>query len=743
MARSDAVWAIDIGQCALKALKCRPHTDKSSIQAVAFDFIEYPKVLSQPDADPTALVADALRQFLSRNSVRGDRVYISVPGQNGLARFIKLPPVETKKIPDIVKYEAKQQIPFPLNEVVYRHQRMAGGSVVEGFAMETEVGLFAMKRDQAYRALRPFQEAGIEVDCIQLTPLALYNFVAFDQMVDLPPPEEYDIENPPESIVLLSLGTDTADLVVTNGFRVWQRSLPIGGNHFTKALTKELKLTYASAELQKRNALNAEDTKTLFQAMRPVFNDLLTEITRSINYFTNLDKKARVKRGLALGNAMKLPGLQRYLAQNLGFDLARVEAFRGLVGPAVVDAPVFKENVLSFGPCYGMAIQALRNSKVDINLVPDEIRNDRLIRAKKPWAVGAAAALLLGVTVNYASHYRAVASVRMEDLAGQKTDFGKVIPEVKSVIASANKNKMDFEKAGEKFKKTDIHGANLLVTVEGRRRWLEIIQAINACMPRDAEAASKTPEKRVQVIVTSVVCERADAVDRWYNESSTSIAEVAKSAVGEAATPKEGATPAAAQADIPKGAAWVFRVTGYHFHNTEGGEFGMAFVKSHFAANFLRDEISVVNDAGETLVVKVKKLGIEFPAIVDLGMNNDYEIEIDSDSIGAPADGEKLPDGVVLSDDGVLMRKLPRFDFAVEFVWRPPVAAEGAPAKAPDSAPPQKDETTPAVPKEPPAPATDQPAAVAPAPVVPAPVETTQPDPTAPVPAPDPAPSAP
>ena len=61
---------------------------------------------------------------------------------------------------------------------------MAGGSVEEGFALETEVGLFAMKRDQVYRALKPFVEAGIEVDIVQLTPLALYNFVTFDQMPD-------------------------------------------------------------------------------------------------------------------------------------------------------------------------------------------------------------------------------------------------------------------------------------------------------------------------------------------------------------------------------------------------------------------------------------------------------------------------------------------------------------------------------------------------------------------------------
>ncbi len=107
---------------------------------------------------------------------------------------------------------------------------------------------------------------------------------------------------------------------MTNGYRVWQRSMPLGGNHFTKALTKELKLTFAKAEHLKRNATTAQDPKAVFQAMRPVFNDLLTEMQRSLGYFTNIDRAAKIGRVVALGNAIKLPGLRRYLAQSLGFD---------------------------------------------------------------------------------------------------------------------------------------------------------------------------------------------------------------------------------------------------------------------------------------------------------------------------------------------------------------------------------------------------------------------------------------
>src|SRR6058998_3501171 len=174
------VWGIDLGQCGLKAIRLVESDGQVTVSA--FDFVEHPKILSQPDADPDQLTREALEKFLSRNDIKGDLVAISVPGQSGLARFVKLPPVEEKKIGDIVRFEAKQQIPFPLDEVVWDFQKIGSGEVTDGFAMETEIGLFAMKRDQISRSLAHFQDVNIEVHYIQMAPLALCNFVAYDQL---------------------------------------------------------------------------------------------------------------------------------------------------------------------------------------------------------------------------------------------------------------------------------------------------------------------------------------------------------------------------------------------------------------------------------------------------------------------------------------------------------------------------------------------------------------------------------
>src|SRR5690606_32601642 len=118
-----------------------------------------------------------------------------------------------------------------------------------------------------------------------------------------------------------------------------------------------LRLTFTKAEHVKRNAAKAEDKKAIFQAMRPVFSDLVSEIQRSMGFFMNNNKNAEITQIIGLGNPMRLPGLQRYLAQNLDQDVIVPPEFTGLIGGSVTAAPQFQANHLSFGEAYGLCVQ--------------------------------------------------------------------------------------------------------------------------------------------------------------------------------------------------------------------------------------------------------------------------------------------------------------------------------------------------------------------------------------------------
>lgn len=698
MAKSDAVWGIDIGQCALKALKCRPHEkDEDRIVVESFDYIEYPKILSQPEAEPEEIVREALEQFLSRNDLSTDSVAMAVAGQSGLARFIKLPPVESKKIPDIVKYEARQQIPFSLDDVVWDYQQLTGGSEEDGFALEPEVGLFAMKRDQVARSLVPLEEAGIEVEYIQLAPLAVYNYVCFDRLGDLTS-APYDPNNPPDSTVVISLGTDTTDLVVTNGYRVWQRNIPIGGNHFTRALSKELKLTFVKAEHLKRNAMQADDPKAVFQAMRPVFSDLLAEIQRSLGYFTSIDKTATIGDVIALGNAMKLPGLQKYLSQNLEQDVKPIDEFVNLSAGSASGQSQFKDNTLSFAVAYGLCVQGLGKSELRTNLLPEEIVRTRLIRAKKPWAVAGAAAVLLGLTFNYFSHVSAWSATQTEEMRDAESS-------AQSVSGRSSSFKNESTEVRDFFNKARMTGENLVSNVEGRLEWLELIKAINAAVPRDPrppEQRQETTEdirSREELHIESIDSKLFDNLQsEWYTnvqaayEKSRGL-QTDEEALESAGLPTE---PAAGEPgeeeqnlDVP---GWVIQLTGYHYHNHDRKNDMGRFVENTLIRSLKEGTVELPDGpGGELIPVRLSDVGICHPWIVkDSTRLRDVKIDPEEGILGES--GSRRPgrfgdyeggEAGRFSEDGVEAEEpelieLQRYDFVVQFCWIPTTQSERA-----------------------------------------------------------------
>ncbi|MDO4583396.1 MAG: pilus assembly protein PilM [Planctomycetia bacterium] len=617
MVRSNAVWGIDVGNCSLKAMRCYVEdSDPTKLIADAIDYIEYPMILTQSGADAEELIRNALKEFLSRNNIKNDKIAISIAGQNGLVRFIKLPPIDPKKIPDIVRYEAKQQIPFDLNEVIWDYQRLGRTDDGSGFPLEVEIGLFAMKRDQVFHILEPYEDVDIPVDYVQLAPLALYNYMMVDEMRDLPSMDEYDPENPPPYVVVLSMGTDATDLILTNGFRVWQRNLPIGGNHFTKALMKELKLTFAKADHLKRNLTTSQDKVAVLKAMQPVFNNFQNEIQRSLGYHSSLDPNAQYDRVIALGSAMKLTGLTKYLSQNLGIHVALGTSFAGLDTSLLADSAIVKENLPSYGICYGLCLQGVKRATVRTNLLPNEIRTARIINSKKPWAVAAISLMMLGAAVSFGAHVGIQASV--DPKAWQSVE--SAAQGLSSTASECTAKVTELEEG-----MTSVHkiGKNLIGNVEKRLLWLELMRGINECLPvpppQDPREnpTSESIRNREELHVVNIEAQPLDDYEtsqwlekmlkeRWLQMPQGLVSEE-EAGEGESSEAEEPSseelfakffgsgdgeeTEDFSASDGEEGTEeapkrWLISVSGYHFHNGQSLELERAdFVRNTFIRN--------------------------------------------------------------------------------------------------------------------------------------------------------------
>ena len=709
MAKSNAVWGIDIGQCSLKALRCTLGPDGDSIVADKYDYIEYPKILSQADADPEELVREAIEQFLSRNSVVGDRVAVSVPGQAGLSRFFKPPPADAKKLPDLVKYEVTQQIPFPIEDVIWDWQQL-GGTIVDGRTIDAEVGLFAMKREAVYRALSPFDAADIEVDLVQLSPLAIFNVICKDVIEELPDPENFDPEDPPPSIVVISMGTDTTDLIVTNGIKLWLRNIPIGGSHFTKQLAREMKLTQAKAEHLKRNAKMAENPKEVFQAMRPVFNDLVNEVQRSLTFFGSMDKSAEISKIVLMGNAAKLPGLRQYLNKQLEIDVEKIEQYNRLLGDAITSQKSFDENLLSFAPCYGLCLQGLNQSQLKTSLLPKELVVERVIRAKKPWILASVGALMLGCVLGLYFEHNALWTVDPEYKGTNNASWKEAVSSAKQVATKSSSAVAIDNEQKANLLKLNLLGAELSAASDRKTLWMEMYSAMYQALPRDpfveelkaqgisSVSPSEFPFKgRKEIYVDHLESEYFKDLAVWfeevkdvYNRQTAEI--VAQSSSEDGADEQveevvqddwaydgteEAAGPSNAMSGKP---GWVIELQGHHFHNFRGQEDTVS------ERDYVR---ATLIDALQNKVVKLPggeftfaDLGVSYPTLVRADASSrDKIIEFDpakaremlmgagmgvgmNQRMGGMGGTKEIANGETTFDATI-------FTFAVQMAWQP------------------------------------------------------------------------
>lgn len=601
MAESRSAWGIDIGQAGLKAIKLR--NDGDSVRAVAFDYIPHPKILSQPDAIPQELIAQSVETFMSRNKIAGDLVGISVPGQTSLAKFIKLPPVEPGKVAEIVKYEAKQQIPFDLDDVIWDYQPIGGGVEESGFMLEAEVGLFAMKRELVYDAMQPLADQKAEIELVQIAPLALYNYLSYDVLsfrMDSPDAEPADAE---DYYIMLDMGCDNTTLLVSNGKNIWIRNVPIGGNHFTRALTREMKLTFAKAEHLKCNATKAPDPKSVFQAMRPVFNDYVTEIQRSIGYFGSVNRSANIKKVIGVGNGFKMAGLQKFLQQNLKYEVQRLDELEGVTGDGVLSDPLFIDNIMTFAVPYGLALQTLKTTRIRTTLLPPEIAVQRKVRQKKPWAAGLAAGLMLTMGLSTWASARVLSSVS-EDKWKPGHDS---VASLTSTI-SGNQSAYETETTAHENNKQQID--QLTAPLRKRELWMELIKAINDCLPRDVgderDETDITLQKRIRI--QSFVQKKVEDVAEWHTALLPEDDESAS---------KEEIFTAEEVANPPTGVGYIVTLSGYHFYNNDKvvgyRNTGVNFIEKHFIEKLRQWKI----DDGSGNYTPVGQLGISHPIVVD------------------------------------------------------------------------------------------------------------------------------
>lgn len=458
---ANASWGIEVGAGAIKALKLVARGD--TFEVAEFAVVPHKKVLSTPDLDQDEAIRMALGALVNHYDLSKATVVMSVPGHAAFARFAKLPPVEPKKIPQIVKFEAQQQIPFPLEEVEWDYQTFRSPN-----SPDVEAGIFAITKQRINERLSVYQDVGITPDVITLSPVAAYNALAYDL--------NFSEETP--GAIILDIGTTSTDLIVAEAGRVWIRTFPIGGHNFTQALVEKFNLSYLKAEKLKREVEQSKHSKHILQALRPVFSDLAQDVQRSIGYYQSLHPDANLTRLIGLGSTFKLPGLRRYLKQQLQLNVYRIEQFKRLSveGP---EAAGFQEASVNLATAYGLALQGLDSAALEANLMPPVVVREAMWKAKYKWfGVAAGVALLASA----AMFYRPLQ-------ATSKVEASSPDPIIQQVLSDGRRLKA--EASDVTSPQVDYTAANLVELDRNREVMAYLIDDLGLMMEDATQAAAR------------------------------------------------------------------------------------------------------------------------------------------------------------------------------------------------------------------------------------------------------------
>ena len=463
MAQGKAAWGIEVGAYEIKAIRLQDG-GATGVEVTDFAVVRHKKVLTEPDVDQNEVIRLSLGQLISQKNLQGENLVMSVPGHSAFARFAKLPPVEPKKVPDIVKFEAVQQIPFPIEEVEWDYETFMSEDTPE-----IEVGIFAITRQRVQERLDMYSDVGMSPEVLTLSPVSFFNAVFYD----------HDLSEDSDPIVYIDIGTMATDVIIADQGRCWIRTFPIGGTHFTEAIMEKFKLSYSKAEKLKMETSTSKYAKNIMGAMRPVFSDLLQELQRSLDYFRSSHPNRELSDMIGAGSTFKIPGLRKFIGQQLQVEVKRLDEFHRISVPGR-EAATFAEHNVSMATAYGLAMQGIGLAPIDINLVPTTVLREQLWHQKTKWFIGAAA---LAVVAGGVTFVRPI-------LDQQALDAQPEPSVVRQVTGVSKKNKTDLDRAiNDMSLSTDAN--HMAALLDYKSVWPYVVSdaamAVLAAEPRSGE----------------------------------------------------------------------------------------------------------------------------------------------------------------------------------------------------------------------------------------------------------------
>jgi type IV pilus assembly protein PilM len=407
----------------------------------------------------TALV---LREMMHEMHIHRADVNYAVSAQSVFARFVKLPALDAEKIDKIIAFEAQQNVPFPMDQVVWDYQLVGGG-----MGEQIQVVIVAIKRDLLDEINNAVEETGLRTRILGVASMGLYNAFCYNYT---------DLQG---CSLLVDIGARTTNVLFIESGRIFSRSLPLGSSAITAAIAKEFGESFAAAETRKnRDAFVAlggaaepadPNIGRLSKIARSTMTRLHAELMRSVTHYRAQQQGDRPARIFLCGGGAGMPNMREFFHEK--FELP-VEFFNPLQNVSVSEStPDVTRSAHLLGELVGLALRSVAVCPMKLNLLPDSVVRRQDLEKRRPFFIAAAACILLAL-LGWSAYYTRAAQVAQQtaQTMRQKND-------------SMRGSEAQLDKLKKQITALDNIATPLITTVNDRNFWPQILEDLNARLP--------------------------------------------------------------------------------------------------------------------------------------------------------------------------------------------------------------------------------------------------------------------
>src|SRR6266542_3837102 len=467
MLNTKSFLCLDFGAGSLKIAEFEPN-ESGTLRLRQFGLKSLGFEGSQ-DAARERVILKAIQELFAEKPFGSKNINVCAPGFHVFSKFVKLPPVDTSKVTQIIQYEAQQNVPFPLEEVVWDYQIL--GTTPTG---ELEVLLVAIKADVVEGRFRTAEAAGLRVQLVDVSPAALCN--AF----------RYNYGDLDGCTMLLDVGAKTSNLLFFEKGKVYSRGINIGANSITQDFAAESNLKFAEAERLKieqgfvslGGAYEEPDNPqqaAISKIARQVMTRLHIQVNQTIQFYRGQQGGSAPQRLFLAGGASIMPYTAQFFAEKLNLAVEYFNPFRNIQIDGSIDLEELAKVAHSFGEVVGLGLRNVAQCPVEMNLMPKSSLKRQQFNQKKPYFI-ATVFSLVAVVLAYGWFYAKIADIKRESLA-----------RINEKVEPLKQKEAELQVEHDKLKKLNKESDQLTEWMEQRFFWPDVLTEVRRLLMRAEE----------------------------------------------------------------------------------------------------------------------------------------------------------------------------------------------------------------------------------------------------------------